>query len=65
MPFHQKLESIQYNVCLALTGSLQGTSKEKLCQEFGLESLQLRRWYRKLGMFYKFAKAKVPNTFLN
>ena len=60
MSFHQKLESIQYNACLAITGAIQGTSKEKLYQEIGLESLQLRRWYRKLGMFYKIFKSKSP-----
>ena len=65
MSFHHKLESIQYNAFLAITGTIQGTSKEKLYQELGLESLQLRRWYRKLVMFYKIYKTKVPNTFLN
>ena len=60
MSFHQKLESIQYNACLAITGAIQGTSKEKLYQELGLESLQLRRWYRKLGMFHKIFKSKSP-----
>ena len=58
MSFHQKLESIQYNACLAIVGAIRGTSKEKLYQEIGLESLQLRRWYRKLGMFYKNFKSK-------
>ena len=53
MSFHHKLESIQYNACLAITGAIRGTSKEKLYKELGLEFLQLRRWYRKLGMFYK------------
>ena len=60
MSFHQKLESIQYNACLAITGTIRGTSKEKLYQEIGLEPLQLRRWYRKLGMFYKIFKSKSP-----
>ena len=40
------------NTCLVITGAIRGTSKEKLYQELGLESLQLRRWYRKLGMFF-------------
>ena len=57
---HHKLESTQYNACLAITGATRGTSKEKLYQELGLESLQLRRWYRKLGMFYKIYKNKSP-----
>ena len=51
MSFHHKLQSIQYNACLAITGAIRGTSKEKLYQELGLESLQLGRWYRKIGMF--------------
>ena len=43
------MESIQYNAYLAITGVIQGTSKERIYQELGLESLQLCRWYRKLG----------------
>ena len=35
--FHQKLESIRYNACLALSGAIRGSSREEL----GLESLQL------------------------
>ena len=38
--FHQKLESVQYNVCLALSGAIRGSSREKIYQELGLESLQ-------------------------
>ena len=46
--FHAKMESIQYNACLAIAGTIRGTSREKIYQELGLESLQLRRCYRKL-----------------
>ena len=60
MSFHHKQESIQYNACLAITGAIRGTSQENLYQELGLESLQLRRWYRKLVMFYKIYKSKSP-----
>ena len=38
--FIEKLESIQYNACLALTGAIRSTSKEKIYQELGLESLR-------------------------
>ena len=38
--FYDKLESIQYNACLAMTGAIRGTSAEKKCQELGLESLK-------------------------
>ena len=51
--FHAKMESIQYNACLAITGALWGTPGEKIYQELGLESLQLCRWYRKLCLFCK------------
>ena len=32
----EKLESIQYNACLALTGAIRGSSKEEIYQELGL-----------------------------
>ena len=43
--FHQNIESIQYNAALTITGAVKGTSREKLYQELGFESLQQRRWY--------------------
>ena len=58
--FQSKMESIQYNACLAITGATQGTSREKIYQELGLESLQLHRWYRKLCLFYKVFKNEHP-----
>ena len=58
--FHDRLESIQYNSCLAITGAIRGTSREKLYQELGLEPLRLRRWYRKLCLFYKVFKNEHP-----
>ena len=33
--FHKKLESIQYNACLALTGAIRCTSKERTYQKLG------------------------------
>ena len=44
--FCNKLESIQYNAALAITGAIQGTSKVKLYKELGLEFLKSRRWFR-------------------
>ena len=41
--FHQRLESLQYNAALAITGAIRGTSKEKLYNELGPESLQNRQ----------------------
>ena len=42
--FNEKLESFEYKACLALTGAIRGTSKEKIYQELGLESLRDSRW---------------------
>ena len=36
---HDKLESIQYNACLAITGAIRGSSRETIYQEVGFESL--------------------------
>ena len=63
--FHEKLESIQYNASLAITGAIRGTSREKLYNELGFESLQARRWYRKLCYFYKFYVFKQPEYLFN
>ena len=34
-----KIESVQYNAALPITGAIRGTSKEKLYQELGFGSL--------------------------
>ena len=43
-----------------MTGAIRGTSREKIYQGLDLESLQSRRWYRNLAMFYKTYKNKSP-----
>ena len=58
MSFQQKMETIQYNAALAITGAIRGSSREKLYQELGLETLQQRCWYRKLCCFYKILKSQ-------
>ena len=58
--FQKKLESIQYNAGLAITGAIRGTSREKIYSELGLESLQDRRWYIKLCVFYKILNNMSP-----
>ena len=37
--FHQKLDSVQYNACLALSGDIRGSSRGKLYHELGFEYL--------------------------
>ena len=58
--FHQRLESIQYNAAIAITGAIRGTSSEKLFQELGLETLKSRRWFKKTYLLYKIFHSKSP-----
>ena len=58
--FTQKIESIQYNAYLAITGCFRGTSREKLYSELGLESLSDRRFSRRLFFFYKILNGLAP-----
>ena len=59
--FHQKIESVQYNACLATTGAVTGSSRDKIYQELGLEPLNHQRWYQKLCYFYKIFNEKSPD----
>ena len=58
--FHERLESIQYDAALAITGAIRGSAREKLYEELGFESLQQRRWYKKLCLFFKIIKNQSP-----
>ena len=44
----QKIESIQYQAALAVTGSMHGTSQTKLYNELEIESMNLRQWFTRL-----------------
>ena len=61
----RKLEKVQYNACLAITGCFRGTSKEKLNEELGLESLADRRLLRRLYNFYKILNGLSPRYLLD
>ena len=63
--FHAKLESLQYNATLAITGAIKGSSTEKIYEELGLESLKSRRWYRKMSFLYKVLKSESPSYLFN
>ena len=62
--FHQKLESIQYNAALAITGAIRDCSREKFYQKLGFESLKQQRWFTKLCYFFKifYLFDKIPTT---
>ena len=63
-PWHDaisnKLETVQYNATLAVTGAIKGTSHKKLYLELRLEYLQQRRLMRRLCLFYKVVSTKLP-----
>ena len=61
--FHLKLESIQCIACAIR--AIHGSSREKLYHELGFESLQQRRWYKKLCCFYKIFKNESPRYLFN
>ena len=63
--FHAKLESLQHNVPLAITGAITGSSTEKMYDEFGLEPLKSRRWYGKMSSLYKVLQSESPSYRLN
>ena len=63
--FCDKLQSLQYKSALAITGAIQGTSRDKLDQELGLASLKSRRWYKRLSYIFKIMKKKAPNYLIN
>ena len=62
--FQNKLEPVQYNSALAIAGAIKDSSREKLYQELGLESLKSQRRYPKLALFFKLKKMNIPLTSL-
>ncbi len=54
------LESVQYQAGLIVTGCIKGTNRVKLYTELGWESLDDRRIFRRLSLFYKIKKHETP-----
>ena len=57
--FMQKLESVQNNPSLAISGFFRSTSRE-LYSQLGLENFVDRQFYRRLIAFYKIVHKKAP-----
>ena len=60
--FQNILGKVQYRTCIAITGAIQGTSRQKLYEELGLHALSKRRWRNKL-FFYKILNRFLPKYF--
>ena len=58
--FKDKLEMVQYNAALVITGAFKGTSRDRIYTELGLESLAEWRWSRKIFFFHKIVNGLLP-----
>ena len=56
----EMVEKVQYQAALAITGAWQFTSRNKVYDELGWESLSDRRWWRRLLHFYKICNEMTP-----
>ena len=56
----ESIERIQYQSALAITGTWQGSNRNKLYDELGWESLSDRRWSRRLIQFFKIHNSMTP-----
>ena len=59
-PLMEKVERTQYQAALAITGSWQGSSRTKLYEELGWESLSDSRWSRRILQIYKIRNNITP-----
>ena len=59
-PLMEAIERVQYQAALIITGSWKGTSRNKLYDELGWESLSDRRWGRRLVKFFKIHRRLSP-----
>ena len=60
-----KIESVQYQAALAITGTWQGTSRIKLYKELGLESLSARRSLNRIIQLFKIKNNHTPEFLRN
>ena len=54
------LERTQYQAALAVSGAWKGTNRDKIYEELGWETLDQRRFFRRLTQFYKIMKNLTP-----
>ena len=58
-------EIIQCNTCLAIKGAIQGTNRDRIYAELGLQSLSTRIWYQKLHFFCFFFSPAYLTAYTN
>ena len=57
----KKVESVQYQAALAITGSWQGTNRVKIYEQLGLESLSDRRSLNRILQIFKIKSNLTPS----
>ena len=57
----EKVESVQYQAALAITGTWRGTSKLKLYEELGWETLSDRRFRKRILQMHKIIDGTTPS----
>ena len=57
----EKVERIQYQAALAISGAWRGSSRSKLYEELGWETLSDRRMYRRTLQIHKICNHKTPS----
>ena len=56
----EKVERIQYQAALAVTGAWQGSNRSKLYEELGWEPLSNRRWCKRILYIHKIVSNETP-----
>ena len=57
----EMVEKVQYQAALAVTGAWKGSSRSKLYEELGWESLSDHRWCRRILQIHKILNNKTPS----
>ena len=60
-PLMKKVEKIQYQAALAVTGTWQGSNRSKLYEELGWEPLSDPRRCRRILQIHKISNDKTPS----
>ena len=54
------LEHVQYEAAKVVTGAIKGTSRQRLLEELGWESMKTRRIIHRIVLFYKIVNNYCP-----
>ena len=64
-PLMERIEQVQYQAALAITGCWHGSNRNKIYDEVGWETLSDRRWSRRLVQLFKIRNDMTPQYLKN